>query len=98
MANSQDLLDDLYTILADTEKLLGDTKEAGTEVGRTASARISANLDIVRSKLAETQELVTGKAQHAYKATDGYVRANPWESLGIAAGIGFLAGLLVCRR
>ncbi|GAB7127737.1 DUF883 family protein [Silvimonas sp. JCM 19000] len=98
MARTQDLVDDLRTILADTEKLLSDTAEVGNDVGRTASARISANLETVRNKLAETHELVAGKADYAYKATDGYVRANPWESLGIAAGIGFLAGLLVCRR
>ncbi|PPA05332.1 DUF883 domain-containing protein, partial [Pseudomonas sp. MWU12-2312b] len=27
-----------------------------------------------------------------------YVQANPWQSVGIAAGVGFLIGLLATRR
>jgi len=30
--------------------------------------------------------------------TDVYVHDNPWRSIGIAAGIGFLVGLLTGRR
>ena len=31
-------------------------------------------------------------------ATEEYVQANPWQSVGIAAGVGFLIGLLATRR
>jgi ElaB/YqjD/DUF883 family membrane-anchored ribosome-binding protein len=31
-------------------------------------------------------------------ATDEFVHANPWTSIGIAAGIGLVAGLLISRR
>jgi ElaB/YqjD/DUF883 family membrane-anchored ribosome-binding protein len=30
-------------------------------------------------------------------STERYVRENPWQSLGIAAGIGFFIGILVSR-
>ena len=31
-------------------------------------------------------------------ATEDYVQSNPWQSVGIAAGVGFLIGLLASRR
>jgi len=38
------------------------------------------------------------KADSAAKATDEYVRANPWKAVGIGALAGFVLGLLVTRR
>jgi ElaB/YqjD/DUF883 family membrane-anchored ribosome-binding protein len=41
-----------------------------------------------------------GKAEEslkAAKATEDYVRANPWKALGIAAGAGFAFCLLATR-
>ena len=31
-------------------------------------------------------------------ATEEYVRDNPWRSVGVAAGVGLLLGLLISRR
>ena len=39
--------------------------------------------------------LPTGEA---VRATDDYVHENPWQSVGVAAGVAFLLGLLVSRR
>jgi len=36
--------------------------------------------------------------EEAVKATETYVRENPWQSVGIAAGIGLVLGLLISRR
>jgi ElaB/YqjD/DUF883 family membrane-anchored ribosome-binding protein len=38
------------------------------------------------------------RAKAAAKVTDDYVRDNPWQAIGIAAAIGFLAGLALSRR
>ena len=38
------------------------------------------------------------RAKAAANATNGYVHENPWPSIGVAAGIAFVAGLLVGRR
>jgi ElaB/YqjD/DUF883 family membrane-anchored ribosome-binding protein len=40
------------------------------------------------------QENVRTKGQEAFTATDGYVRDNPWNAVGVAAGIGFLLGVV----
>jgi ElaB/YqjD/DUF883 family membrane-anchored ribosome-binding protein len=60
--------------------------------------KIAANLQGVKAKLIETGEMVSEKSRYAAKATDDYVRENPWQSIGAAAGVGFLLGLLVSRR
>jgi ElaB/YqjD/DUF883 family membrane-anchored ribosome-binding protein len=38
------------------------------------------------------------KARTAARTTDDYVRDNPWRAVGIAAGVGFLLGLIGRRR
>jgi len=37
------------------------------------------------------------KTKAAAKATEEYVRANPWKAVGIAAGAGFVLCLLATR-
>ena len=41
---------------------------------------------------------VMAKARAAAKATEDYVRANPWKAVKITAAIGFVLGILVARR
>jgi ElaB/YqjD/DUF883 family membrane-anchored ribosome-binding protein len=41
---------------------------------------------------------VTRRAREALDDADEYVRENPWQSIGVAAGIAFLVGLLAGRR
>ncbi|MCZ7654646.1 MAG: hypothetical protein M5R42_10755 [Rhodocyclaceae bacterium] len=38
------------------------------------------------------------KTRLVARATDDYVHDNPWRSIGIAAGIGLVIGLLIGRR
>jgi ElaB/YqjD/DUF883 family membrane-anchored ribosome-binding protein len=44
------------------------------------------------------QQAAVAKAKAAGHATDEFVHENPWKSIGIAAGVGMLLGLLVSRR
>jgi len=39
-----------------------------------------------------------GKARNAAKDAERYVRDNPWQSVGLAAGIGLIIGVLISRR
>jgi ElaB/YqjD/DUF883 family membrane-anchored ribosome-binding protein len=38
------------------------------------------------------------KATLAAKATDAYVRDNPWKAVGLGAAIGVVIGLLIARK
>ncbi|HMB56505.1 MAG TPA: DUF883 family protein [Arenimonas sp.] len=97
-ADQEELMADLQDVLADTEAMLKDVANESGEMASALRERITANLQNVKAKLIETEQLVTHKAKVAAKATDTYVHDNPWQSVGVAAGIGFLVGLLVSRR
>ncbi len=92
------ILSDLQAALEDTEAMLKDLADQGSAISESVRERIGANLKGVKEKLQETEALVTDQAKAAAKATDEYVRENPWQSIGIAAGVGFLIGLMISRR
>ncbi|MDE2594571.1 MAG: DUF883 family protein [Burkholderiales bacterium] len=92
------LMADLQVVLADAEALLSATAgdaSAGVSELRT---RVQNSLARAKTGLLETQAAVIDKAKAAAKATDGYVHENPWKSVGIAAGVGLLLGMLIGRR
>jgi len=55
-------------------------------------------LDRGKVKLSELQTALTEKTRECVHRTDAFVRANPWQAVGWAAGIGFMIGLLTRRR
>jgi ElaB/YqjD/DUF883 family membrane-anchored ribosome-binding protein len=44
---------------------------------------------------AQIQETVVNRTREAAETTDQYVHENPWKVVGIAAGLGFVLGLLM---
>ncbi len=46
----------------------------------------------------EAYNKVANRTREVSKDVDGYVRGNPWMSIGAAAGIGFLLGMILRRR
>ena len=61
-------------------------------------ARAEQSLQQARARLSELEQEAYKRAQEVADATEGYVRDNPWQSVGIAAGVGLLIGLLLSRR
>ncbi|MEL6078656.1 DUF883 family protein, partial [Stenotrophomonas maltophilia] len=51
-----------------------------------------------RETLQLTEDSLRQRGQAAVTAAEDYVQSNPWQSVGIAAGVGFLIGLLATRR
>lgn len=43
----------------------------------------------------EIQDTMMEKGRAAAEATDAYVHENPWTTMGIAAGLGLVVGLLL---
>ena len=54
--------------------------------------------DTLRDTKDSLKDNVRERSQAAVDATEVYVGEHPWQSIGIAAGVGFLLGLLVSRR
>lgn len=98
VAHKEKLMNDLKVVIADAQELL---KMTANEVGDKAVAlrsRMQTRLDQAKAELARLQEVTVVKAKEVGQATDTYVRENPWQAVGVAAGAGFLIGLLVSRR
>ena len=57
-----------------------------------------------KAVVVDTEELLkatanqTGDRITAARATDQLVHENPWQSVGVAAAVGFLLGMLIHRR
>ena len=91
-----------------TEKLLRDLKEVvedGEELLRTAGENVSERSIAARDKLAaaldvakETQRRLQERAVAGAQAADRLVRDYPYQSLGLAFGLGLLVGVLAVRR
>lgn len=98
-AESKDeLVANLRRVISDAEDLLSAT--AGESDSRIADLRARArkNLAIARDKLADADAALRAGARRAANATDDYVHENPWSSIGAAAAVGMLIGVLLGRR
>lgn len=89
---------DLRAVIHDTEELIKATAgQAGEKIG-AARARAEESLRDAKARLTELGEAGVERAKAAAKATDVYVHENPWQSIGVAAAIGFLAGWVLGRK
>ena len=97
-ASKQRLVADLKVVVADAEELLRATASQAGEKVSAARERIQASLAASKVKLAEAEQVLMEKTKVAAKATDDYVRENPWQAVGIAAAAGLVLGVLISRR
>ena len=92
------LVADFRAVIGDTEELLRATANQTGERVKEARERVEDRLREAREQLEELQASVTERAKQAAHVTDEYVHDHPWQSVGVAAAVGFLLGLLTCRR
>lgn len=92
------LMSDLRVVIADAEELLRMTADQAGEGVADLRSRIQTRMNQAKTDLVHLQEAAVAKAKAAGHAADEFVHDNPWKSIGIAAGIGLVVGLLVGRR
>jgi ElaB/YqjD/DUF883 family membrane-anchored ribosome-binding protein len=92
------LMADFQTLVSDTEKLLEHTATLAGDQADELREQIHESLLKARETLQLTEESLRQRGKAAVLATEDYVQTNPWQSVGIAAGVGFLLGLLATRR
>ena len=88
------LVDDLKTVTRHAEELIKATAGDLSEKAREARSRLPSALDSAR----DTCENLKEKAVAGAKATDKVIREHPYQSLGVAFGVGLLIGVLVHGR
>jgi ElaB/YqjD/DUF883 family membrane-anchored ribosome-binding protein len=88
------LAGDLKEVVDDAEELLRATSgQAGDKVKEVRS-RLAAALDRARQSCQSLQD----KTAVAASATDQCIREHPYETIGLAFGLGLLVGILIGRR
>ena len=91
--NTDQLRDDLKVIAHDAEDLIKATAGEVSEKAKEARSRLMAALEAAKGTCGQLQE----KAIIGAKATDQVIRTHPYESIGVAFGVGLLIGVLLGR-
>jgi len=92
------LVSDFKVVIADAEELLRLT--AGEAGGKLTEVRgkMTERLTQAKERLADAEAAFRQQTIKVAHATDDYVHKNPWQAVGVAAGVAFLFGLLAGRR
>ena len=85
---------DLEALAADAKTLLAATADVAEEKVVLARKRLAAAIEKGRGTLGHMQERVIDGA----KATDEMIHEHPYYGMGLAFGVGALAGFLFSRR
>ena len=88
--SKEKLVDDLKVLVRDAEDLVKST--AGTVAEKTRE-----ELRVALDRLKASSRRVEERAMVGADATDAIIRKHPYESIGVAFGIGLLIGVLVHR-
>ena len=100
MTNSskQKLVSDMKVVVSDAEEILRATAGVAGERMVDLRERIAERLRDAKLRLADAEAALVDKTKAAARATDDFVNDNPWQAVGIAAGIGLLLGNIIGRR
>jgi len=96
--NKDHLINDFKVVITDAEALLKATVNTGGEKVAEIRAKAEESLGIAKARMADAQAAVLARTKEAAKAADIYVHENPWRSVGLAASVGVVIGLLIGRR
>ena len=91
---SDKLITDLKRVVRDSEDLLQGSAEVVGQKAHELRARLSHTLESAKVACCRFEE----KAKNGAKATDKVIRDHPYQSIGIAFGIGMLIGALAARK
>ncbi|MDD2880037.1 MAG: DUF883 family protein [Rhodoferax sp.] len=96
--SKEKLINDLNQGIADSEELLKLTADEVSAGAMQLRERVRERMNKAKAELIHLQQVTVEKAKAAGHATDEFVHENPWKSIGIAAGLGLVVGLLISRR
>jgi ElaB/YqjD/DUF883 family membrane-anchored ribosome-binding protein len=96
--SASQLIDDLTAVIRDAESLLRATAAQTGDRVQEIRARAEESVRTAKVRLAELEGQALERARALAGDADQYVRGNPWQAVGIAAGIGLVLGLLMSRR
>ena len=94
MSATNRLATDLKRIVRASEDLLHTTKDAVGDKAEEVRERLTDAIEAAQRTCRDLEE----KAIEGAKETDKIIRDHPYQSIGIALGVGVLIGVLVTRK
>jgi ElaB/YqjD/DUF883 family membrane-anchored ribosome-binding protein len=94
MSATDRLVTDLKRIVRDSEELLLTTKDTVSDKAGEVRERLTDALDAAKRTCRQLEEKTVAGA----KAADSTIREHPYQSLGVAFGVGLLIGVLVAKK
>ncbi len=85
------LVKDLKAVVSDAEELMKATAGQAGEKLTEVRSRLAAALEAAK----DTCDTFGGKTAEVARATDRCIRDHPYETIGVAFGLGLLVGFLV---
>lgn len=92
------LMQDLRVVVRDAEELLKTSSEQLGDGALELRERTHDRLTQLRQQLAALQQQTTERVAAAGRNTNEFVHENPWMAVGMASGLGLLAGYLMNNR
>jgi ElaB/YqjD/DUF883 family membrane-anchored ribosome-binding protein len=92
------LFQDLQAVVRDAEALLKATAGLAGEKVQEVRSRAEETIKQARANIDSVENLALQRAKELAGQAEDYVRENPWQAVGMAAGIGLLLGLVLSRR
>lgn len=91
----QELTEDFNAVVAKAEQFLQTAADEGE--ARTAPLRghVARKLRLAKDHLRDVEDAVAGKTRETARAADAFVHENPWQTLGVGAGLGLAIGILL---
>jgi ElaB/YqjD/DUF883 family membrane-anchored ribosome-binding protein len=87
---TEKLVEDLHLLVNDAEQLV---KAAGSTLGEKSRTELNSALERVKASCRKVETKVAIGARRA----DHVIRDHPYQSIGVALGLGLLIGILVNR-
>lgn len=92
------ILADLRALAADGEALVRATADVASDQAKEARARLTSAVEKAKSTYADLQAQGVSSVKAAAHKADSVVRTHPYETAGVAFGIGLLLGALLSRK
>ena len=92
------VIEETSSLIDDASDMMRRANAETTERARALRGEVEAKLLAAKLRLQEIEGEAVDRARVYARVTDDYVHDNPWQAIGIAAAVGFVAGLLMNRR
>ena len=95
---TEKLFQDLQIVVRDAEALLKATAGQAGEKLQEARAKTEESLRQAKTRIESLEQAALNSGKEMVNSAEDYVRQNPWQSIGVAAGVGLVLGVLLSRK